>query len=281
MRFGWLLEAGVLLVFASPILWALSAAAGLPPAITATFMWLTVALVVVVLASMTALPFLTRSHRRGWGAYATGAGRSGDAVYLGSDPGLATDLHRFPTYPFDAGEGGEVTDVLRTTSGDVSIATFTYRRAGARGWRSLAGAADTFQIVLAELPVALPYLAVRAAAELGNALPAGTGVRLEYGEFNRRYRIATYDGSSVARKYAVDVLTPRTAQRLLSVEPKDITIYGRYVVCTGHFPGPPRTAVRLLESYGAVLAELVDRIPGHVYATYGGMVERPRGLLDL
>ncbi len=260
MRFGWLVEAGVLIVFFSPLLWGISALLDLPTWITRTFMWMTVFLVVCLLVAMIAAPFVTRSERRAWSRFMAPPG----VDYRPQDAGLAARLARFPAFPFDLGPAElHVVDVLHTGHAGVPVACFTLVRKVPSTPREI------YQVIAAELPGTLPYLGVKVPLELRGAGLRGNRVQIEYAEFNERYLISTYDGSAQARKYAVDVLNPRAVQGLLEHEPHDVTIAGRYAVSTGHFTGKPDHTLQLLQTHGRALAQLVAWIPAHVYATYG------------
>lgn len=265
MRFGWLVEAGVLVVFFSPLLWGIAALLDLPTGIKHTFMWMTVFLAVCLLASMTAAPFLTRSERRAWGGFTAPSG----VVYQAKDDALAARLDRFPAFPLDLGPAElHAVDILRTTYDGVPVACLTLVRKTPNAPR------ESYQLVVAELPETLPYLGIRVPMEMRGTGLRGNRVQIEYAEFNDRYVVSTHDGSLQARRYAVDVLNPRAVQRLLAHEPHDVTIAGRYAVSTGHFVGKPDHALQLLQTHGQALAELVSRIPAHVYASHGGATDR-------
>lgn len=268
MRFGWAVEAGVILVLASPILWGISAALDWPRAIELTFMWLTIALLAIVLASMVALPFITRSEDRAWGKFTPPPGVQYDAT----DWQALAPLQRFPMFPFDLFGPGEesASNVLRTSYDSVPVTTLTYVRREPNEPRSIQ------QVIYAQLPSPLPLLEIKAPLELRGAMPKGSRVQIEYDEFNRRYVIGTYDGTPAARKYAVDILNPRGVEGLLAHEPVDVTIAGRYAVSTSHFSGKPENALKLLDTYGRALAHLVSHIPAHVYADYGPGGVRPK-----
>lgn len=261
MRFGWAVEAGVLIVFFSPILWGVSALLDLPYGVQLAFMWLTVFLVVVALASMVAVPFITRSERRSWSRFTAPSGID----YRPRDDGLAERFAGFPAFPFDLGPAElQVTDVLRATYDGVPALSFTLVRKMPNEPR------DVYQMVAAELPGPLPYLGLKVPMELRGPGLRGPRVQIEYAEFNERYLVSTYDESAAARKYAVDVLHPRAVQQLLAHEPHDLTMAGRYAVSTGYPSGKPDHAVRLLQTHGKAVAAVVRGIPAHVYATYGG-----------
>lgn len=265
MRFGWAVEAGVIIVFFSPLLWGLSALLDLPKGVKLTFMWMTVFLVVCLLAAMVAAPFVSRSERRAWSRFTAPSG----VHYEPHDAGLAARLASFPAYPFDLGPAQlHAVDVLRTTYDGVPVSCFTLVRKVPNEPR------DIYQMVVAELPGSLPFLGIRVPLEMRGAGLRGNRVQIEYAEFNARYLVSTYDGSVQARKYAVDVLNPRAVQGLLEHEPHDITIAGRCAVSTGHFPGKPDHTLRLLQTHGKALAAFVGRIPAHVYATYGDAAGR-------
>ena len=56
--------AGGLVAVAVPVLWGMSALLGWPAGVRAVLMWTSIALLAVLLGSMTVLPLVTRSTRR-------------------------------------------------------------------------------------------------------------------------------------------------------------------------------------------------------------------------
>ena len=126
-----------------------------------------------------------------------------------------------------------------------------------------------FAICAAELPTWLPGLRVtpeNVLTRIGNVV-AGDDIELESEDFNRRFRVQSPD-----RKFACDVLPPRTMQMLLHRPPLAFRIQGKDLLCWE--PGDT-TAVELLPRL-ATLADFAAGIPDFVWHDYGSADIAPR-----
>lgn len=113
------------------------------------------------------------------------------------------------------------------------------------------------------LPHALPRLQVEPEGGLGSVSPGlrplDADVDLESLAFNRRFRVRTDD-----RRYAVDVLTPRTMAAMLSTDPADSVswrIDGADLAMFGDYTSAPATIVDNL----TVVTDVARHIPSFLY----------------
>ncbi len=95
---------------------------------------------------------------------------------------------------------------------------------------------------------------------LGSALGLAD-VELESEDFNRRYRVTADD-----RRFAYDVLQPRTMEHLLASPTVNLRLCGADALLWDSGFTEPEELPGLL----AVLAQVVDGIPSYVWSDRGG-----------
>ncbi|MGH3995080.1 MAG: DUF3137 domain-containing protein, partial [Pseudonocardiaceae bacterium] len=183
---------------------------------------------------------------RGWKLASMGAGLP---VAAGRGAGQFTD--RWTVAPFAGRNHGSVADLLAGEFGGRRFAEFTYSYAD----RSLGGGGALIGVTVVGLPVALPRLQVSPQGVEAWLVPGLPDVDLESEAFNRRFRVQAGD-----RRYAMDVLNPRTMQTMLSVPPLTWRIDGSDLIAFGPPTGDPDEIVRRLEAAVAI----ADNIPPFV-----------------
>jgi hypothetical protein len=174
---------------------------------------------------------------------------------------------RFRGEPFGRGSGRRATHVLRGQYGGREALVFDYRYVT----RSSNGQHQTtqthrFTVCALALPTAVPRLQLtgeNALTRMAGAL-GFDDVELESEDFNRRYRVSCDD-----RRFAYEVLHPRTMERLLAQPTLNLRLDGADALLWQR----GTTDLQHVEGRLAVLAELLDGIPPYVWAdrsTEGG-----------
>lgn len=261
LKHGWLVEVGTLVVVASPVLWGLGAWLDWPAPLTTTFKWLSIVLGVLVLISLIAVPIVKRRSDGAWRRFTPPPG-------LRFDPDASAMLGRLlhlPEYPF-TNAAVEVTarHLVTGVSNGRAFATFTFAQKTER-----ATPANDYQVVLIQLPARLPYLGVRLPLELTQTARMGFRIQIESDEFNRRYAVHTFDSSTAAHKYAVDVLNPRAVQALQTHEPVEFAIHGDQLVHVQLGVWPPEAVVELINRTVPALTRVAALIPQHTIEQFG------------
>lgn len=132
---------------------------------------------------------------------------------------------------------------------------------------------DTINYVLVEMDGWLPPLRVWLAVTIG-ARPV---IDLESAEFNRRFAVEAWDRSPVAQRYAHQVINPVMMTWLMSREPDDFWIKGRWLVDTA----VGLTAEDVLKSSqqkAQWLAELARHIPSASYRDWAHLEAQLAGV---
>ena len=167
---------------------------------------------------------------------------------------------RFDGDPFGRGSSRRATHVLRGSYAGRDAVAFHYRYVT----RSHNGQQQTtqthrFTVVALALPARVPSLELtgeNVLTRLGSALGLAD-VELESEDFNRRYRVRTDD-----RRFAYDVLTPRTMEHLLARPTVNLRLCGADAVLWERGLAPPEELPDRL----AVLAGLLDGVPSYVWS---------------
>lgn len=260
-RFGWATELVVLAVLVAPAVYVAALSFDLPAWVRVPAMWLTLGLVGLIVVALVAAPILRRRTRRRWRTFGPTAARLG-LTYTASDPDLAD---RWTFAPFDVGRDRQARNVLRGHVGrrPFVVLDYTYDQ-------DETTASGTFWVVLVALDAPLPDLTVSVPFEFTQTgvSPRRLDIDVEDDEFNRRFRVASYDGSPAARKYAVDLLNPRAIEWLLSAEPFEWSIHGDQVVAYRIGELDPVDLERLVLPVVRVLAGVTDNVPAFLYRQY-------------
>jgi hypothetical protein len=134
--------------------------------------------------------------------------------YVDEDPMLAG---RWSGQPFDQGDRRRARNVIRGTENGRSFVAFDYsyetHSTDSKGHRS--STTHRYAVYVVPLPAYLPTLEVcpeGAFLKLADAVGLRSDIDLESEDFNRAFTVRADD-----RKFASDVLTPRTMQYLLTV----------------------------------------------------------------
>jgi hypothetical protein len=177
--------------------------------------------------------------------------------YQGND--TARLAGRWDWAPFGVGTGRSATNVILGEHGGYPFAAFQYH------WTTSSGDDRTrhhIGVIALRLPAALPAIQVAPEGVIAAVAPglARADIDLESDAFNRRYRVSCED-----RKYAVDVLTPRTVEALLSVRPFRWRIDGADLIALGSASDGPAQVLPRVE----VLAGIAARIPSFVWKDRG------------
>ncbi len=173
-------------------------------------------------------------------------------------------VDRFDGSPFGRGGSRRATHVLRGSFAGRDAVAFHYRYLT----RSHNGQHQTtqthrFTVVALGLPAAVPWLELTAEnvlTRLGSALGLAD-VELESEDFNRRYRVTADD-----RRFAYDVLQPRTMEQLLASRTANLRLCGADALLWDSGFSDPEELPGLL----AVLAQVVDGVPSYVWSDRGG-----------
>ena len=171
-----------------------------------------------------------------------------------------TWVDRFEGSPFGRGSSRRATHVLRGQYAGRDMVAFHYRYLT----RSHNGQQQTtqthrFTVVALALPAALPWLELtgeNVLTRIGSALGLAD-VELESEAFNRRYRVSATD-----RRFAYDVLHPRTMEQLLAQPTVNLRLWGADALLWDSGFAEPEELPGML----AALAQLVDGIPSYVWS---------------
>jgi hypothetical protein len=167
---------------------------------------------------------------------------------------------RWRAAPFGEGDHRKASNVVTGTLSNKTFAAFDYsyqtHSSDGRGGRSTT--THRYVVTSLQLPTSLPQLQVTPESlvtRLGNALGLDD-IELESEDFNRRFRVHARD-----RKFACDVLTPRTMQLLLSRPALSWRIDGSDVVAWQDGRLSPASVLATTSE----LREIVDGIPSFVW----------------
>lgn len=180
-------------------------------------------------------------------------------------PGDPLGLHdRWKGGPFGKGHSRKASNVVRGQEQGRDLVSFEYRYEetstdsdGDRNTRTY-----RFHVTAVHLPAYLPTMEVgqeNFLTRIGSAV-GFEDIELESDDFNRRYRVRSDN-----RKFACDVLTPRTMEFLLQGEPTAWRIEGTDVICWDSGRSSPLDILRHL----AMLTGIVDRVPAFVWKDHG------------
>lgn len=170
---------------------------------------------------------------------------------------------RFSAFPFGQGSARRQESLLRGTYNGQQCATFAQVFEVRRHGDTSPITTQSYQVTLAELPVALPRLDIvpeNLPAAIAKALGGGD-VDVESYEFNQRWRVITND-----RRYAHAVLDPRMIERLLKSDVQGLGIRidgGAVYVWSMGRQGAETLARRL-----GVVSAIARHIPDHVVREY-------------
>lgn len=170
---------------------------------------------------------------------------------------------RFTGFPFGQGSARRQEAVLRGTFNGQECATFAHVFDTTRDAEGNSGGTQSYQVTLAELPVALPRLDIvpeNFPAAVAKALGGGD-VDVESYEFNQRWRVITND-----QRYAHAVLDPRMIERLLQLDVQGLAVRidgGAVYVWSMGRKGVDTLARRL-----GVVSGIARHIPKHVLREY-------------
>lgn len=178
--------------------------------------------------------------------------------YAAEDPMLADSI---AGTPFGKGDRRRARNVLRGEESGHPFTAFDYsyetHSTDSKGNRTTQ--THRYGVVVVPLPSALGTVEVapegmfsRAAGAVGLV----SDIELESEEFNRRFRVRASD-----RKLASDLLSPRTMQFLVSVQPEAWRVQGRQILSWHDGRLDPAEVVRTC----AVLRRVVDGIPSFVW----------------
>jgi hypothetical protein len=167
---------------------------------------------------------------------------------------------RWSAAPFGEGDHRRAENVITGTVENRPFAAFDYRYQthSSDGKGGTTTTNHHYVVSAVQLPTMLPRLQVtpeNIMTRLGNALGLDD-IELESEDFNRRFRVQARD-----RKFACDVLTPRTMQLLLSREPVSWRIDGSDILAWQDGSLSPA----LLLATTSHLRDIVDGIPSFVW----------------
>ena len=170
---------------------------------------------------------------------------------------------RFRSYPFGTGVRRRQESLIRGDFGGIRCATFAhvYEETSGNGVEHSVPIAH--QVVMAELPVALPRIDIvpEAVGHQVLQLLGGTDVEVESHEFNRRWRVITDDP-----RYARAVLDPRMIDRLVAEDANGLML--RIEGGAVYTWQPGRHGADALARQLAVVTGLARRVPQHVIREY-------------
>jgi hypothetical protein len=167
---------------------------------------------------------------------------------------------RWQVSPFGEGDHRKAANVVTGTLASNAFVTFdyTYQTHSSDGKGGRTTTTHRYVVTALQLPAPLPQLQVtpeNLVTRLGNALGLDD-IELESEDFNRRFRVHARD-----RKFACDVLTPRTMQMLLSRPALSWRIEGTDILAWQDGRLSPATA---LATTGQ-LRDIVEAIPSFVW----------------
>ena len=168
-------------------------------------------------------------------------------------------------YPFGRGILSRAQSVMTGTFGPHRTLAFeySYRDSGAKRYPFL----RRYAVHALALPARLPWthLSAERTRDRAAALVGGQDIELESDEFNRAYRVRSDD-----RRFASDLLNPRTMELLLRCGGPDVRIGAGYIVLVNHGPVDPTSV------YGAltVLAAMLENLPDFVWSDRGARAPR-------
>lgn len=210
------------------------------------------------IVGLATVPFAIADIRRGRRARRArreglqGLGAEPGWGYFPSDPRFTG---RWSTRPFGQGRHRRAYDVAIGVHNGMSCAAFTYQYTEGSGDNQCTTVMGVTTLLL---PGRLPPITVTPESLAGDIAPGivGVGVDVESDTFNRRYRVRT-----PYPKYASDVLTPRTVEALLSVEPFSWCIDGCDIVAWGPATDDVASVLARLD----MLATIANNIPQFVW----------------
>lgn len=179
-------------------------------------------------------------------------------TYVGSEPGLA---HRWVGTPFGVGSSRRTGEVVRGTYRGRPAVSFAYTYTTGSG---KSRSTTTWHVVAIDLPAHLPTLELTPDG-LGAKLAKGFGgqdIQLESEDFNRAWRV-----EAGLQKFAHDVLSPRTMERLLAPDAVGLSLRVEGSSVLSWRLGSPAygsTAGRL-----DVMCALADAVPRFVWLDHG------------
>jgi len=144
--------------------------------------------------------------------------------------------------------------------------------------RTRAGTDLASLMLVVELPAVMPELSVE--SKTATQVAPGSHrlqVQFEDDDFNNRYLVAPADHSPESQRYAVDLISQRAIDWLLSVEPFWFTIDGQLVVAEGSSVLDADDVQQLLDR-AIVLAHVVDAVPEFAWKQYGKPAQALSGL---
>ena len=172
---------------------------------------------------------------------------------------------RWTGTPFGEGDHRRACNVISGAIKDRSFAAFDYsyqtHSSDSHGNRTTT--THHYMVTSLQLPAYLPRLQVTAEnvlTRLGNAFGVDD-IELESEDFNRRFRVACND-----RKFASDVLSPRTMELLLARDAPCWRIDGTDVVAWDDGRLSPARILANLDTMSAVVAG----VPSFVWHDHGG-----------
>jgi hypothetical protein len=178
-------------------------------------------------------------------------------TYVVEDDGWC---ERWQGSPFGEGDHRKAANVVTGTVADRPFVAFDYsyqtHSSDGKGGRSTT--THRYVVASVQLPAYLPQLQVtpeNVLTRLGNAFGLDD-IELESEDFNRRFRVQAGD-----RKFACDVLTPRTMQLLMSRPALSWRIDGTDIVAWQDGRLSPGVALRTTSQ----LRDVIDGIPSFVW----------------
>lgn len=179
-------------------------------------------------------------------------------TYHGTDHTL---VHRWRGTPFGVGSARRATEVLSGPVGGSHAVSFRYQYTTGSGKNRTR---HTRHVVAVFLPRLLPVLELTPdglAAKIVKAF-GGQDIRFESEAFNRAWRVTSDDP-----RFAHDVVTPRTMERLMLPDVADTCIRFAGDAVLTWSTGRPR--VETIVPRATVLDGLVDAIPPYVWEDRG------------
>lgn len=179
--------------------------------------------------------------------------------YAAADPSLA---RAWEGAPFVHSRTAQAQCVMSGALGQTPFVTFEYRYVVQLNNTPVA---QYVWVGVLKLPAALPDLHVGPEWTFATMFPGlvPMDVDIESEAFNRMYRVHI-DQHPAARKYAVDILNPRTAEALVAAPPFHWRISGNELI--GWWPpGTPEDTMAHL----ATMRRVADGVPSFVWRDYG------------